>query len=103
MTIQVPGRTQPTSNPLHILNGHLGEIVDVVKSIRTIMESEGMANHHRPGVGKKADGTWGVFCLGCSAIRQDFTYPCLLDPEVEGEWPPSVLIEVPPSSESSGV
>jgi hypothetical protein len=102
VTIQVPGRPNPTSNPLHVLNAHLGEITEVAKSIRDLMAAEGIATHHRAGVALKQDGTWGTFCIGCSAVNQDFIYPCLVS-EMTTDWPPETLIAVPPSAESTGV
>ncbi len=55
---------------------------------------------HVATVLKKTDGTWGVFCFGCTAETSEFTYPCrLLHTGEVDMWPPGVLIEVPPSGE----
>jgi hypothetical protein len=47
---------------------------------------------HWPAVAPRADGSWGVFCSGCSTAANDYVYLCLIR-EPDGEWPPRRLVD----------
>jgi hypothetical protein len=48
---------------------------------------------HWPAVALRTDGSWGVFCRGCSTDSDDgdYVYPCRKRTHVE--WPPQRLYE----------
>jgi hypothetical protein len=50
---------------------------------------------HVPAVARRADGTWGVWCVACSEREQDYTYPCDENTRTD-DWPPDVLVEPTP-------
>lgn len=96
--IPLLGQQGPSSsNPLEVLNAHLGSITALLA--RLLMSAEEAP--HVPTTAPKDDHTWGVFCLGCTVTRGDYTYPCQRDDQDRNAWPPAVLIEVPSSPESS--
>lgn len=58
------------------------------------VKAEDMPRRHVPEIAARKDGSWGVFCGECSAVADEYVYPCLV-----GTWkqaPPEVLYVTPP-------
>jgi PadR family transcriptional regulator PadR len=58
---------------------------------RGMVRAGGEDGEHWPALASRPDGTWDVFCTGCSDTPGDHTYPCRA-----GQWtapiPPAVVI-----------
>lgn len=54
-----------------------------------LKELPAAAQGHFPAVASRYDGTWGVYCLACSAEAEDYT-ACKRQPHW---WPPDVLAD----------
>lgn len=98
--LSVPGRPDPSGNPLVVLNGNLGALTAAVTAINDTMTKAALP--HAATVQATADGNWGVFCLACTAKAHEYVYRCLHWGDGDDPWPPAVLISLPESTEVAG-
>lgn len=73
------------------LEAQVAEVVRQVETQDPAIEGPQDLEGHVPQIGAMAlPGTWGVFCMRCSAEASEYIHPCRVDPH---DWPPARLYE----------
>lgn len=68
---------RPVNNPLVVLNNHLGQITEVLGQIAAQVGGGVPHVYTQQIVQDEHQGKmWGSFCLGCSALAEEYVYPC---------------------------
>lgn len=58
---------------------------------KTLAKIGGSRLAHEPAVAPARDGSWGVYCIACSAEAQSYVTECLQPNQRTADWPPAQL------------